>query len=135
MRRILAALFAVTLASTAAAEMTSVSAPEAHDAAEAGEMLLIDVRTPEEWAQTGAPEGAELLDMRDPAFLTRLETLTGGDPNRRIALICATGGRSGFVMAELQKRGYANVVNVAEGMHGSQAGPGWLKRGLPTVAP
>jgi hypothetical protein len=28
-------------------------------------------------------------------------------------------------------RGFTNVYNVSEGMAGSKAGPGWIRRGLP----
>ena len=32
---------------------------------------------------------------------------------------------------ELEARGFTRVYNVKEGMVGSGAGPGWIKRGLP----
>ena len=35
------------------------------------------------------------------------------------------------VQRYLQSQGFTNVYNVKEGMAGSGAGPGWIKRGLP----
>jgi hypothetical protein len=32
---------------------------------------------------------------------------------------------------KLNSLGFTNVTNVSEGMLGSRAGPGWLKRNLP----
>ena len=51
--------------------------------------------------------------------------------NAPIALICRTGNRTTQVQRYLQSQGFTNVYNVKEGMAGSGAGPGWLKRGLP----
>jgi hypothetical protein len=33
----------------------------------------------------------------------------------------------------LENAGFTNIIDVPEGMMGSRAGPGWLKRGLPVV--
>ncbi len=98
-----------------------------------GDLLLIDIRQPDEWADTGSPAGGHRLDLRSPDFLDRLAALTDGDRSRPIALICATGGRSARLARALTKAGFTNVLDVSEGMLGSSAGPGWLARGLPTV--
>ncbi|NHB75423.1 rhodanese-like domain-containing protein [Rhodobacter calidifons] len=99
----------------------------------AGDLLLIDIRQPDEWAATGSPQGAHRLDLRSRDFLDRLSMLANGDRNRPIALICATGGRSARLARALTRAGFTNVLDVSEGMLGSSAGPGWLGRGLPTV--
>ncbi len=98
-----------------------------------GEIFLIDIRTPEEWAETGVAEGAIPLDMRDKAFIRRLLELRAAAPARPMAFICATGGRSGYVTRFLAKNGLEGVLDVPEGMLGSRKGPGWLKRGLPVA--
>ena len=54
-----------------------------------------------------------------------------GDRSAPIALICRTGNRTTQVQRYLQSQGFTQVYNVREGMAGSGAGPGWLKRGLP----
>lgn len=111
-----------------------LNAAEAFRRAEAGEILLLDIRTPEEWARTGSPAPAHRLDMRRKDFLAALSDLAGGDPARPIALICATGGRSARLARALEQAGFSQVFDVAEGMLGSSAGPGWIARGLPRVS-
>jgi rhodanese-related sulfurtransferase len=54
-----------------------------------------------------------------------------GDRNAPIALICRTGNRTSQVQRYLQSVGFTQVYNISEGMAGSAAGPGWIKRGLP----
>ncbi|NNE51155.1 MAG: rhodanese-like domain-containing protein [Sulfitobacter sp.] len=108
---------------------------EALRAAEAGEVLLIDIRRPDEWARTGIGRGAIPIDMRRPDFTDVLLAQAGGVPDRPIALICARGVRSARLAARLEAAGFTTVLNVPEGMLGSGAGPGWLQAGLPVVRP
>ena len=129
---VLAAGSAYTLMQPAQAGPT-LDAETAFQRAGSGDLLLVDIRQPEEWADTGSPAGGHRLDLRSPDFLDRLATLTKGDRSRPIALICATGGRSARTAQALTEAGFTNVLDVSEGMHGSSAGPGWLARGLPTV--
>jgi rhodanese-related sulfurtransferase len=105
----------------------------AHAAAASGGILLVDIRRPEEWVQTGIGEHAIALDMRRGDFLEALLARAGGDAARPIALICARGVRSRHLSARLATAGFSRVVDVPEGMLGSGAGPGWLRRGLPVV--
>lgn len=97
-------------------------------------LILVDIRRPEEWALTGVAVGAVALDMRDDGFLAALDHLAGGDRTAPIALICARGVRSRKLAARLTEAGFTAVLDVSEGMLGSDAGPGWIARGLP-VAP
>ena len=107
---------------------------EAHAAAASGTVLLIDIRQPEEWLQTGIGEHAIALDMRREDFADALLAEAAGDAARPIALICARGVRSRRLSKNLSAAGFSRVVDVPEGMLGSGAGPGWLTRGLPVVA-
>lgn len=104
----------------------------AHKAAQAGEIILIDIRTPEEWLQTRVAEGAVGLDMRDKSFVPTLVALRRANPDTPIAMICRTGNRTGYVTETLASQGFDGLVDVSEGMVGGPNGPGWLKRGLPT---
>jgi rhodanese-related sulfurtransferase len=112
-----------------------LTAPEAAAAVAAGKVTLIDIRTPPEWKETGVAKGAKLLNMLHPqgapGFTNALLDKVKGDKNAPIALICRTGNRTTQVQRYLQSQGFTNVYNVKEGMAGSGAGPGWLKRGLP----
>ncbi|KAJ56224.1 hypothetical protein ACMU_10755 [Actibacterium mucosum KCTC 23349] len=108
--------------------------PEAHDHATAGRITLVDIRRPDEWAETGVGEGAVPLDMRRLDFIAALDKATGGDRTVPIALICARGVRSRKMTERLTDAGYTHIIDIPEGMLGSRAGPGWLKRGVPTVS-
>lgn len=106
---------------------------EAHSAANEG-ILLIDIRRPDEWVRTGIGENAIPIDMRRSDFETELLEFAKGDTTRPIVLICARGVRSRRMAARLTEAGFTRIIDVPEGMLGSGAGPGWLKRGLPVVA-
>lgn len=110
----------------------TLTAPEAHEAAVAGDIFLIDIRRPDEWAATGSGEGAHRLDMRRDDF-TKALTEIAIDKDAPIALICARGVRSARTANRLMEAGFTNIIDVPEGMLGSAAGPGWLRRGLPVV--
>lgn len=104
---------------------------EAHNQAVAGDILLLDIRTPREWQATGIGQGAQPLDMRREDFLDVLDQLTGGDRTRPIAVMCARGVRSARLSNSLTEAGYTTILDVPEGMSGSAAGPGWVRAGLP----
>lgn len=122
-------------AQTAAPQV--ITPTEAHRKAQAGEVVLVDIRTPDEWRQTGVPTSAAAITMHQDAakFVSALDAAAKGDRTRPIALICRTGNRSSHMQAELRKLGYTNVIDVAEGVVGGPKGAGWLKAGLPVKAP
>lgn len=130
-------LFAIAIAlptaQAAPVAAQTMSASTAYHRAKAGRLLLIDVRTPSEWAKTGSPRHARRLMATQPrsAFLARVARMTGGNRSKPIAVICAKGVRSSEMRETLDLAGYQHVVDVAEGMLGSSAGPGWLARRLP----
>ena len=132
---ICAALFALCSAAFANPDL---AAPDAAAAVAAGKITLIDIRTPPEWKETGVAKGAKLINMLHPqgasGFTNALLDQVKGDRNAPIALICRTGNRTTQVQRYLQSQGFTQVYNVKEGMAGSGAGPGWLKRGLPVEA-
>lgn len=111
-----------------------LEAPEALRRVEAGELTLVDIRRPEEWRQTGIAQGALRLDMRDPRFVDLLLDKVSGRMDAPIGLICRTGNRTTQVQKALRQMGFTQIYNVREGMAGSAAGPGWLRRGLPVEA-
>lgn len=112
-----------------------LSAPEAHRLVRAGELTLIDIRTPEEWRHTGVADGAGLVNMVHPGgtegFVRDILAQVDGNPDAPIGLICRTGNRTTHIQRVLTAHGFSRIYNVAEGMVGSSAGPGWLNRGLP----
>ena len=128
--------FAAALLAAGLAHATpDMAAPDAAAAVAAGKITLIDIRTPPEWKETGIAKGASLLNMLHPqgapGFTNALLEKVKGDRSAPIALICRTGNRTTQVQRYLQSQGFTQVYNVKEGMAGSGAGPGWIKRGLP----
>ena len=111
----------------------TVTPDELFAAVLAGEVLLVDIRQPDEWRKSGVAIGAVAIDMRRPDFVQALSEARGGS-ERPVALICARGVRSRRVAQALEEAGIGPVIDVPEGMLGSTAGPGWIKMGLP-VAP
>lgn len=112
---------------------TELTVREAFDAANAGDIFLVDIRTPEEWMRTGIGKGAHPIDMRSSDFIASLDSLTGARKDAPIALICARGVRSARLSSALATAGYTNIKNVPEGMLGSRSGPGWIDTGLPVT--
>lgn len=117
-----------------AGEDGTLSTPDAHAAAVSGAVTLVDIRRPDEWALTGVGEGAVPINMLDRDFIEQVSAQVGGDHSKPVALICARGVRSRKMSVRLQQAGFTNIIDVPEGMLGSGAGAGWIKRGLPVVA-
>jgi len=105
-----------------------MSPREAHDGAKAGRLILIDIRNPSEWADTGVPRGAVRLDAESAGFEVRLAGLRLDNPGKIIALIDRTGGLAVSVRQKLAGRGWRDLVAVRGGML-SQGG--WLAEKLP----
>lgn len=125
-------LFASLLAAGAAisAGEGDLSVSDVAREAAAGRLLLVDIRTPQEWRETGYPQGAQRVDWHqgEAAFRERMLALVKGDRNLPVALICRTGNRSAQAQASLRAAGFTQVYNVPAGM---ATGAGWLRAGLP----
>ena len=124
---------------TMTAEDTSKALPEillaekALEMSQAGDLIIIDVRTPMEWARSGVAEGALTITPQGPAFMQELNDAVGGDMAKPIALICATGQRTAKIASFLREQGYSAVADISEGMMGNFTAQGWLRKKLPTV--
>lgn len=93
-----------------------VDPPTARRMVEAGEVALLDVRTPQETA-AGVIPGARLLPM-DEIEERRREVPADG----AVLVYCAGGGRSAAVCEYLSKEGYERVLNLTGGF-GAWEGP------------
>lgn len=131
---LLAALCSLPAVAEAQTALPSLSVQEAHEAARAGKLVLVDIRTPEEWADTGVPEGAIKLDMTGSAFEVRLAALKLDHPGKPIALICRTGNRTSTVQKKLVGRGWKELIDVRGGLLGNPRDKGWLAEGLPVAS-
>jgi rhodanese-related sulfurtransferase len=118
-------LSAASLAGQAQTGPAAVSLELARTEHEAGRIVLIDIREPDEHG-TGVAAGARLLPMRQLA--QRLAEVPR-DPSRPVLLICNTQNRSKAVAAALHERGYSHVRYVNGGMSE------WARRGWPMVKP
>jgi len=109
-------------------------AQRAHKALTADRIKMIDVRSREEWAETGLAELAWPISLHEDRFSKRLFAARELADGRPVALICATGGRSSSVMRSLRQGGFDGFIDVSEGMLGSRHGPRWIGSGLPVVS-
>lgn len=132
---VLLALFFAFLPGPAAAGGGVILADEGFARAQAGELTIIDVRSPAEWRQTGVAVGARRATIHNPrglaGLLAEVAAIVGEDRNKPIAMICALGGRSAAATAYLRKQGFTSVFDIGEGMLGGGGKPGWIARGLP----
>ncbi len=126
--------FVLIIATGANAQVQQMTPDEAYTKALAGEIVLIDIRTPEEWAETGLPDVALQNNLYASDFIPTLLAIRAQNPDTPLALICRTGSRSGNATAQLYQAGLTNVIDVVEGVAGSAVGPGWFARGLPVRA-
>jgi len=115
----------------AIAQVVQITPDIAREKALSGEIVLIDVRRPDEWADTGVPDVALLADMTDPDFLQMVKDIRAQRPDVLLAFSCRSGVRSGRVTAALNEMGMTGIVDVIGGMSGGSGEIGWAARGLP----
>jgi glyoxylase-like metal-dependent hydrolase (beta-lactamase superfamily II)/rhodanese-related sulfurtransferase len=87
-------------------------------------LQVLDVRRPAEF-EAGHVAGAQLATL-SPA-LASAPAVRRLDPRRRTFVICRTGYRSSAAVAQLAAAGFADVVDVGDGMQG------WLGNHLPVA--
>jgi phage shock protein E len=77
-----------------------------------GSSILLDVRSPEEWAQ-GIISGATLLNYYDDSFSQSLGNL----PKSEFVLVyCKAGGRSSEAAEQLKNLGFKHIYNLEGGI-------------------
>lgn len=112
-----------------------IAAQEAHRRALAGDLVIVDVRSPEEWRRTGVPEGALTVTIHHPGglegFAQAVADAVGGDRDTPLAVICAAGVRSSRAQAYLRAHGFDRARDISAGMLGRPGMPGWLDQDLP----
>jgi rhodanese-related sulfurtransferase len=135
--RVIPSLILLLLAWPASAEVLTPDTAEARVAA--GQLTIIDVRLPQEWAATGMPAGALGVSLQNPRtlearpdFVDDVLHALGGRQDVPVALICAAGSRSAVATELLAEAGFTKVYDISEGVSGGPHGPGWLQRHLPT---
>ncbi|WP_198245018.1 rhodanese-like domain-containing protein [methane-oxidizing endosymbiont of Gigantopelta aegis] len=115
-----------------AADLKNLSVEEVEALQKQGDVLIIDVRTPEEWKQTGVIPGSVPLQFFDKdgnaltqTWLTQFDQLRKS-PDQPVILVCRSGHRSGLVGNFLTKKlGLEHINHLSTGLKS------WLKAGKP----
>jgi rhodanese-related sulfurtransferase len=110
-----------------------LSPPEAHRLAAAGVVVLIDIRRPDEWLETGVPEHAHPIQTGHPMFMTKVEALAGAGRDKPLVLICQAGVQTRALQRKLIESGFPKVAHVRGGVAGLGTDKGWVGYGLPMV--
>ncbi len=116
---------------TATAETELISVEDAYEKSINGEVILVDIRTPQEWTRTGTPLSARLVTLQSERFLSTINALQAERPDASVALICRSGTRSTRAAQILEEAGIKHIYNVKEGVEGSPNGTSWISKGLP----
>ena len=109
---------AAELVTEAKQRIQNLTVDEAAEDLERGNALLVDLREPGEREEQGVIPGAVhaprgMLEFwADPTSSYHRAEF---DPNRRLILHCAGGGRSALAADTLQQMGYANVAHLDGG--------------------
>jgi len=90
----------------------SLDAAQFADLAAGEGVVVLDVRTPEEFA-AGHLEGAVNLDVSDAGFAGQVAEL---DPDATYALYCRSGNRSQAAMGLIQGAGIDSLADLAGGI-------------------
>jgi len=116
------------LVAEAKGRIENLSVDQVADELAAGDAVAIDIREAEERLERGAIPGSVhaprgMLEFyADPASRYHRPEF---DPDRRLILHCAAGGRSALATAVLQDMGYTNIAHLESGFEG------WSKAGRP----
>ena len=89
----------------------------------ATEGTVLDVRTPEEWAEGTIPN-AEKMNYNDDDFASQVEKL---DKTKPVFVYCKRGGRSAGAAEILKEKGFTKVYNLDGGI------TAWIDEGQEVV--
>ncbi|MBA2521633.1 MAG: rhodanese-like domain-containing protein [Chloroflexia bacterium] len=121
---------AAELVTEAKQRVANLTVDEVAAEVERGDALLVDLREPGERAEHGAIPGAVQAPRGMIEFWadpTSAYHRAEFDPNRRVILHCASGGRSALAADTLQRMGYANVAHLDGGF------TAWKEAGQPVT--
>lgn len=103
--------------------MQNLSPKEAEEKIKAGDISIIDVRTPEEYSG-GHIAGSFNINISSPTFAEEIMKL---DKDKGYLTQCLSGGRSSKAQKMMVDLGFKNVYNLAGGI------TAWMKDQLPTT--
>lgn len=161
MKKLLIAAAAICMSVSSAQAYQDLSVEEANEMLAKGMAIMIDVRTPEEWAWVGHPgenkngDGEDIdqyvvniaWEIEKPGHgykLIKNKLFIGNvaklnlPTDTPIITICRSGGRSVAAALALESAGYTNVYNTLKGFEGGTddngyrtKDEGWKNKGLP----
>jgi rhodanese-related sulfurtransferase len=114
---------AATTSSPSPAGVVLASPEKAQALIADGDVTVLDVRTPEEFA-TGHLAGAENVDFYATDFAEQIDEL---DQGGQYVVYCRSGNRSGKATRLMAQKGFTTVADVDGGI------VAWEAAGLPTV--
>lgn len=88
------------------------------------DVIVLDIRTPEEVAEARLPADVVNLDFYEDDFAEQLAAL---DPDASYLMYCRSGNRSGTTRALLSELGFRDVVDIEGGIIQ------WAEAGLPVT--
>jgi phage shock protein E len=92
--------------------VTTIGSQEAKDLlAQNPDVVVLDVRTPEEYA-SGHLKNAQLINFNAPDFNEQLKSL---DKDKTYLVHCASGNRSGKATKTMEQMGFKQVYDATEG--------------------
>ncbi len=114
---LLIAIFSLALFSCKKAEDSSsvielITVDDMDSLLEMGKVQLVDVRTPDEYAE-GHIEGALNINFNDDNFKDLISKV---DKSKPVAVYCGRGGRSGKCSAYMKKAGFTKVYDLDGGI-------------------
>jgi len=74
--------------------------------------IVLDVRTPAEFAEGHLPQ-AKNIDFEAPDFAAKIATL---DKNAPYAVYCRSGNRSGSALEQMSAAGFTHAYDLADGI-------------------
>ena len=120
-------LFSWLFGGSAKSAVTLIDPAAAHERLRKKDIILVDVRTEEEW-RSGVAKGAHTVTLGSPRMVDTIYGFLKEDASKPVAVICRSGMRSGRAAKQLADAGFTNVHNVRGGMMA------WTAANLPVQA-
>jgi rhodanese-related sulfurtransferase len=117
MKKLLLALSMLVNAAFAADPAKHVQADEASKIIAEGKVVIVDVRTADEFKE-GHIKGAKNIDIMGDDFEKQL---TGLDKTKPTLVHCQAGGRSMRALKVFEKLGFTHLIHLDEGFGGWEA--------------
>lgn len=103
----------------------ALAAPAFEERVEGDDIVVLDVRTPEEYAAGHLPDAIN-IDVSAPDFGSRVEQL---DKEAAYAVYCRSGNRSAVALDQMLEMGFTDVAHLDGGIVDWQAAGGAVVTG------